>query len=182
MKDLAKLTLALMVAGFLSASPVLAAEAAAPAAVGAKAAPAADSATPDLAGGLKEKAAKAIEQGKQSVDAQAQKLQDVLGVNKDSKAAAEAKAVEAKAAEKKATTEAKVAGDKAIEAQTNADIKASEAKAAEVKADDAKAAAEAAEDGAANVKATDGNATLTKDQIRQGIGDKISRTSPDARK
>lgn len=70
MKSLMKITLALMAASFLSASPLLAADITIPAQ------------KPDVSSALKDKAASAVESGKTKVDNAADNLKKSLGADK----------------------------------------------------------------------------------------------------
>jgi len=80
MTNFAKTTLAIFAAAFLASSPVIAAESTVPAS--AVSTSAVTDANPDLASGLKQKAADIVQQGQKKTDAAAQKLQDALGAKK----------------------------------------------------------------------------------------------------
>lgn len=93
MANIAKITLAIFGAAFLASSPVIAAETATSAGIAQS--PAATQAKPDLAGGLKQKAAEVVQHGQKKADDAAQKLQNALGVKKDAQDAAKKEAANA---------------------------------------------------------------------------------------
>lgn len=110
MTNLARTTLAIFAAAFLASAPAIAADATS---AGAGSASSATATKPDLAGGLKQKAADVIEQGQKKADNAAQKLQDALGVKKQDNAASQG----VKDADKAASTSAKKGKDEIVDVQ-----------------------------------------------------------------